>query len=268
MIPLRQSVRPEVPRTGLRRFANGTAGPRFLFKIIPSTNTLLTTVESGGLNVWAGVPVQDVARIQKVSGAKLQYTHTSLFEMIYTNQRNPILKDQRVRQALEMGINRKAIVSTILSGHASLLAADQSPASWGYDSSLRPWPYDPARAKELLQQAGWKLGSDGYMHKGGQTLQLVSSTTAGNTTREATQRLNQTTLKGIGVKIEIHNHPANALFGSVLPSGTGGTWPRSPTTTKGPTPPRPRRTSRPAAPSTGVISRIPPWTACTRSRTP
>ncbi len=192
-----------------------------IFKIIPSTNTLLTTAEANGLNVFAGVPIQNVPQVQKIAGSKLYYANSSLFEMIYTNQRNPILQDVRVRQALEMGINRQAIVTTLLQGKGTLLAADQSPASWGYDPSLQPWPYDPAQAGKLLTQAGWVMGSDGLRHKNGQTLSLVYSTTSGNTTREATQRLVQTWLKQIGVNITIHNYQAAALFGTILPSGSG-----------------------------------------------
>ena len=192
-----------------------------VFKIIPSNNTLLTTAQANGLNVYAGVPSQQVPEIQKIAGSQLHYTNSSLFEMIYTNQRNPILQDVRVRQALEMGIDRQAIVTTLLQGKATLLAADQSPASWGYDKSLQPWPYDLKQAGALLDQAGWTMGNDGYRRKNGKTLQLVYATTSGNTTREATQRLVQASLKQIGVEIQIHNYAANALFGTVLPSGQG-----------------------------------------------
>ena len=192
-----------------------------VFKIIPSTNTLLTTAEANGLNVFAGVPIQNVPQVQKIAGSKLYYANSSLFEMIYTNQRNPILQDVRVRQALEMGINRAAIVKTLLGGRGTLLAADQSPASWGYDPNLKPWPYDPAQAAKLLTQAGWVMGSGGVRQKNGKPLSLVYSTTSGNTTREATQRLVQTWLGKIGVKITIHNYEAAALFGTILPSGQG-----------------------------------------------
>jgi peptide/nickel transport system substrate-binding protein len=192
-----------------------------VFKIIPNNNTLLTTAQAGGLNVYAGVPIQQLAEVQKIPGNHIFYTNSSLFEMIYTNQRNPALDDVRVRQALEMGIDRQAIVNTLLQGRATLLAADQSPASWGYDKDLQPWPFDPQKAAELLAQAGWTKGSDGILQKGGQKLSLVYSTTAGNTTRESTQRLVQNSLKQLGIDVQIHNYPANALFGTVLPSGQG-----------------------------------------------
>ncbi|QSO47100.1 peptide ABC transporter substrate-binding protein [Alicyclobacillus mengziensis] len=191
------------------------------FKIIPDQNTLLTNVKAHAINVWYFDPITDVPQLQAISGANVHLTPQPAFEMGLINQRNPILQDVRVRQALEMAIDRQAIVQQVYKGNAVLLGADQSKMSWTSNPNIQPYPYDPTQAKKLLAEAGWTMGSDGYLHKNGQILALTYSSTAGNSVREATERLIQYWFKQIGVKLTIKNAPANVFFGTMLPSGKG-----------------------------------------------
>jgi len=192
-----------------------------VFKIIPDQNTLLTNAQAHAINVWYFDPITAVSQLKAISGATVHLTPQPAFEMGLINQRNPILQDVKVRQALELAINRQAIVQQIYKGNAVLLAADQSKMSWSSNPNLQPYPYDPTQAKKLLAEAGWKMGSNGYLQKNGQTLSLTYSTTAGNATREASERLIQYWFKQIGVQLTIKNVPANNFFGSLLPSGIG-----------------------------------------------
>lgn len=194
---------------------------KIVFKIIPDANTLLTNTQSGGLNVYAGDAVQQVPQLKTIPGAQLHYGNSSLFESLFVNFRNPILRDVRVRQALEMGIDRPQMVTDVIRGTGTLLAADQSVASWGNDPKIQPWPFDIKKAAQLLNEAGWKMSSNGYRYKNGKELELTYITTAGNPARQENQQLSQYTLKQIGVKISIKDVPAVALFGSILPSGQG-----------------------------------------------
>jgi peptide/nickel transport system substrate-binding protein len=78
------------------------------------------------------------------------------------------------------------------------------------------YKFDTAGAKTLLEGDGFKMGSDGYYTKGGKTLELRYSTTAGKAYREQTQQIVQQQLKAIGIKIDIVNYPADTYFGSIL----------------------------------------------------
>jgi peptide/nickel transport system substrate-binding protein len=191
------------------------------YKVIPDQNTLLTNVKAHAVNVWYFDPITELSQIQAVQGADVHLTPMPAFEMAVVNMRNPILQDVRVRQALELAIDRQAIVQQIYKGKATLLAADQGSMSWSSDPNLQPYPYDLAKAKQLMAAAGWKLGSDGYLQKNGQDFTLTYSTTAGNSVRAATERLIQYWFKQLGVKLIIKNYPANEYFGTVLPSGKG-----------------------------------------------
>jgi peptide/nickel transport system substrate-binding protein len=69
---------------------------------------------------------------------------------------HPILKDKRIRQAMNYAIDRQAIVDTIYSGYATPAAQMPAPAVTGHNPNLKPYPYDPAKAKSLMQEAGYK----------------------------------------------------------------------------------------------------------------
>src|SRR5205814_1767978 len=68
------------------------------------------------------------------------------------NQKKPF-DDKRVRQALNYAVNKDAIVRDVLKGTGTLSAGPVLPKTWGADSGLKAYPYDPERAKKLLDQA-------------------------------------------------------------------------------------------------------------------
>ena len=68
--------------------------------------------------------------------------------------------DVRVRQAANYAVNREAIVKSILEGYGELLHGPFASSWLGYDPNLQPYPYDPARARQLLAEAGYPNGVD------------------------------------------------------------------------------------------------------------
>ncbi|MCY0869002.1 MAG: peptide ABC transporter substrate-binding protein [Firmicutes bacterium] len=192
-----------------------------VFKIIPNENTLLANAQAHAINVWYFDPIEDVPQLQQITGATVHFTSQPAFEMAVVNLRDPQLANLDVRKALEMAIDRQAIVNEIWKGHATLLAADQPATSWSNNPALTPYPYNPQAAAKLLAAAGWRKGKNGYLQKDGKTFHIVYATTAGNPYRSATERLVLYWLGQLGIQVTIHNYPANEYFGTVLPSGKG-----------------------------------------------
>lgn len=128
-----------------------------------------------------------------------------------------------VRQALLYGINREQIVQTVFKGGASVMNGPTPPAVWhslehpDFASSfpdvaaaqkLPEYPYDPARAMQILEQAGWvDTNGNGTRDKNGQELAFEYGTTR-NTTRQAIQALVGADLVAIGMAPEITNYPS------------------------------------------------------------
>jgi len=88
---------------------------------------------------------------------------------------NKFFSDVRVRQAVAMGYDKDALTKTLGKDSGSVpLTGPITPAFYGiYDvSAVKPWPYDPAKAAALLDEAGWKLGADGVRVKDGVRFEL------------------------------------------------------------------------------------------------
>jgi peptide/nickel transport system substrate-binding protein len=117
----------------------------------------------------------------------------------------PWLADVRVRQAMWYGINVEAIYQKIVFGLAARQFAHIPKRSWGHpgDDVFNKYPYDVAKAKSLLEQAGAKMGSDGiYRWSDGKPIAMRIETNSGNKTRETILEIAVEQYKQIGVKIE------------------------------------------------------------------
>lgn len=71
------------------------------------------------------------------------------------NETTPFFKSKKVRQAMTMAIDRKRIIDQMLNGKAVETTGPTYPFSYGYDTSITPWPYDPQTARRLLEEDGW-----------------------------------------------------------------------------------------------------------------
>lgn len=101
-------------------------------------------------------------KINKYQYLLPQYTY------IGYNQKNPLFRSRLVRQALTLLTDREKIAREIYFGLAEIVNGPFFPQSKYYDRSIAPWPYDPAKAVELLQQDGWRdIDGDGVLEKDG-----------------------------------------------------------------------------------------------------
>ncbi|HMJ80820.1 MAG TPA: ABC transporter substrate-binding protein, partial [Candidatus Dormibacteraeota bacterium] len=116
-------------------------------------------------------------------------------------------------KALKMATDREAIAAGPLQGNVSVTNNFVSPLTWYYKDEGGSTKADPAAAQKLLGDAGWVAGSDGYLAKGGKTLELKYCTTT-RQVRIDTLTLVAAQLKAIGVKADVVSVPANPnMFG-------------------------------------------------------
>lgn len=115
------------------------------------------------------------ADIAGFNGTEVKVDVTAEDEMLYmtpnldpTKPGYKLFSDVRVRQALLFAINRPAIVKGIFLDNTAVAADSIWASGWAYDPGVKPkYGYNPAKAKELLETAGWKPGSGGVREKGG-----------------------------------------------------------------------------------------------------
>ncbi|MGQ0569308.1 MAG: peptide ABC transporter substrate-binding protein [Armatimonadota bacterium] len=144
------------------------------------------------------------------------YTPALVWEHIDLNLDNEWLKDRRVRQAIAHAINRDEISTKLFYGKQPVAHAWLPDRHEGYNANVKKYNYDPARARALLQEAGFTPGPDGVLRDSkGQRFEMSIMTTAGNAVREQIEQIVKDQLRTVGIDIRIDNRPASVLFGQI-----------------------------------------------------
>ena len=177
---------------------------RIIFRLVPEAATRVALLESGEAQVIDTAPPQDLERLTRDPRFKalvgLAPGRPFSFPMNVTT--GPTA-DLAVRKALNYGINRPSITRIVygpFQKYGAFLPAygDLTPYTWGYDKNTELYHYDPAKAKALLEEAGWRPGADGIREKGGQRLTIpLGSWESG------VPEVMQEQLKQIGVELKV-----------------------------------------------------------------
>ena len=196
---------------------------RITIRAIENSAALEANLLSGTIDMIAGevgLPLDEALAFDQRHGPdyNIIYKPGLTFEHVDCNLDNPALADRRVREALLRGLDRATLVKTLFAGKQAVADSFVEPLDAGYTDDVPKYLYDPARAKELLEDAGWHAQPDGSRKNGdGKLLSFELATTAGNRSRELVEQVLQSQWKEIGVDIRIHNEPARVLFGETLP---------------------------------------------------
>src|SRR5690606_37270005 len=124
----------------------------------------------------------------------------------------PVFQDRAVREALLYGMDKQSIIEAIYYGLPSPTESFLPSQSWAYNPDLPQHEYNPEKAKQILEEAGWVDSGDGIRAKDGVRLEFTNSTTAGNTTREQAQQFLQHNWLEIGAKMNISNLPPAVMW--------------------------------------------------------
>lgn len=177
---------------------------RVVFKFYPDPPTRAPALETGAVQVIGELPPQDAVRLQKDPRYRVIVADApGLPLVVFVNAANPPTDDLRVRQALIYGTDRESIVKTVFMDLSPVAHGPWSHSAVGYDKSLDAmYPYDPAKAKALLDEAGWKPGADGIRVKDGKRLSLETYLQTWGYLQETGQMI-QAQLKQIGVELKV-----------------------------------------------------------------
>ena len=178
---------------------------RILFKFIPNTTTRINQLKSGEAHVAALVPWDKYRELKDVPGLTIHRMMGNSYEHITLNERAvEAFRDVRVRRALIHAIDRELLTKTVLDGLAPVIDGAIQPLSWAYTDSVMKYPFDVAKAKALLDDAGWKdSNGDGIRDKGGKPFAFTLMTQAGFAIRENIAQAVQRQLKDVGVDVKI-----------------------------------------------------------------
>ncbi len=169
-------------------------------KFLAEQNTIVQEFKSGAIN-YAFLQPRDLGTVQPV----LQVENpTPRFFDIAPNYKR-ILGELTVREAVLYGTNRESIVQNILKGKGSVIEANVSPTGWpwAYNPETPKRPYDPEKAKKLLDDAGWKVGADGVRAKDGKPLTFGVMVNNFDFVLQQVLQAQQSDLKKIGVNMTL-----------------------------------------------------------------
>ncbi len=193
---------------------------KLIWKIIPDTNTLFNELQSHEIDAYRNVETNQIQRLGSIQGITVLHRTIANWRHLGINMSRPQLSDVRVREAISEAIDWKQINDTIYHGVNRLAVSDVFPELWAAPK-LPPYTYDPAHAKQLLAEAGWKMGPDGVLHKGNLAMHLTIASTTSEKSNETTEVLIQSVLKPLGIAISIRNYPPSLLFSREGPIYTG-----------------------------------------------
>jgi len=128
-------------------------------RYIPDDATRLLELETGGVDMVVGVPPQEVARIEANPNLKLYRAPSLSLNFIGFNTRKPPFDDVRVRRAIIHAIDMDSLVKTVFMGVGSPGRGPLSSTVWASAAGILPmYEYNPAKARELLAEAGYPDG--------------------------------------------------------------------------------------------------------------
>lgn len=177
-----------------------------IFRVVNETNQLLL-LQNGDIDVIRqGMSVTDenLQLLEQLGFANAIITENLGYGYIAINHKEEILQDVNVRKALAYGLDRQSVVEAAFGGQANVIDIPQSTVSWAYpeDEDFVKYPYDPEKAKQLLEEAGWKVGSDGIREKDGVKLSLKFLASSPNSVNDALVPIMIQNYKDIGIEVK------------------------------------------------------------------
>jgi len=184
-----------------------------VFRIVPDDSTLVAQIKTHEIDMAARLGVNVYPEAQAVPGTIAVAIPSYTYDHIDFNLKRPIFADVRLRRALEMGVDRAAIVKKLAHGLGDLSSVPASPRiSIDYDPNVPAYPYAPAKARAALDALGWKTGPDGIRVKDGQRLAFEYATQTESVTGRAIEAFVQRAWHDLGAEVGVKNQPTAQFF--------------------------------------------------------
>ncbi|MBL8700159.1 MAG: ABC transporter substrate-binding protein [Alphaproteobacteria bacterium] len=149
---------------------------RIVWKIVPEENTRVNSLKTGQSDASQYVPYWAVKELQgdrRLSVTKAENYFWTYFIGFKIDREQVV--DQRVRRAMNLAVDQKALTDAITFGYADAATSFLSPSVLDYNNKPRPEIYgeNVAEANRLLDEAGWRKGPDNFRHKDGKKLSPI-----------------------------------------------------------------------------------------------
>jgi peptide/nickel transport system substrate-binding protein len=181
---------------------------RVRFLVVPDENTIALELRKGSADAAMNAVNPDVVlTLERDPQLAVLRAPGTVIAYLSFNLRDPILQDVRVRRAIAYAIDRQPIVEYLLRGFAEPANSILPTQSWAYDGKVPVYNHDPAKARALLDAAG-------YPEKNGTRFHLVMKTSSQEGTRLLVAVLQQQ-LRDVGITLDIRTFEFATFYADV-----------------------------------------------------
>ena len=218
-----------VERNPYYRVAGKPYLDKIIFKSVPSSTVAIAQLKAGEVQAMWNIGEAETADVANDPNIAVVVTPSPYDERIEMNTAvnkdgtdansvHPVLGDINVRRALIYATPKQQIIDKLLLGKAQVGRTVLS-IGWAAPKDITQEGYDPKKANDLLDKAGWAKGSDGIRSKGGVRAALTISTTSGNAYREQLEQVLIDEYKQVGVDLKIQNYPSSVFLSGSWATG-------------------------------------------------
>jgi peptide/nickel transport system substrate-binding protein len=197
---------------------------KVVFKVVPEAGVRAGSLQSGQVNAISSVGKANEAALKGGQVALQRRANPGVVFGLAFNNARPALKDALVRQAIGFAIDRGQIADTVFptgTQPATSVLAHTTPDYADLSSDLTT---DAAKAKSLLEAAGWKTGSDGIRTKDGKKLTLTVDWIPNSATNQPALELIQQQLKAVGVALTLKQLQVTQLAPTLQSGDYDAAW--------------------------------------------
>lgn len=130
---------------------------KLVLKSIPEPSSRLMALQSGAVDIADDLDPDSIKLVEKNPKLSIIKRPSVNVGYLALNTEKPYLKDIRVRKALNHAIDKDTLIKAVFQGLAVPAKNPFAPSIWSYNDKIKPYDYNPAKAKELLKQAGFDL---------------------------------------------------------------------------------------------------------------
>ena len=178
------------------------------FKVIPDATTRALELRKQSADVAINALTADtVVTLERDRDLTVMESPGTIYAYLAMNLRDPILKDVRVRHAIAYAINVQPIIHYLLRDQARPAYSVLPPQHWAYDADVAKYPHDPARARQILDDAGYRPVNGIRFH-------ITMKTSTDESTRLLAAVLQQQ-LREVGIALDIRSFEFATFFADI-----------------------------------------------------
>lgn len=186
----------------------------FTMQVLPDSDSATSALITGQTDIMEIIPAASTKAVEDTPGRKVDvydFYQMTMYAMNLDPAKTALFQDQRVRQALFYAVDRDSITKNIFLGFGQAAVGTQPKLSPAYapDKMTPAYAYDPAKAKELMAEAGWTL-NDGKLMKDGKQFSFTLSYGSGDATTDQIVAYMKQAWEDIGIKVSLDGMDSSA----------------------------------------------------------